>query len=196
GGLGQRFGLRRRGLGRCEDDLAALRAGDVGEELGRRDFEGMTAGALHRRLAVVHGAFLGIGESTASRGRRQTLSTDPPAPKAHSGGPYAIRPALGPRAPDSDAPFLISIGPRAAVTTPNPQIPPAEARIEHDPGGGHAKKPGRALLEVLRDERRHLEHADLLLAAEDDLEDVVRVDHALVLLVLQAVLLDVDPELL
>src|SRR5258706_714838 len=52
------------------------------------------------------------------------------------------------------------------------------------------------LLEVLRDERRHLEHGDLLLAVEHDLENVVSVDHPTVLRILQAVLLDVDPELL
>src|SRR6185295_6164865 len=71
-GLGRRFrgralaagGSQVFGLGRGgrraggEDDLGALRAGDVLEELVGGDDEGMAAGAFHRRLAVVHGAFL------------------------------------------------------------------------------------------------------------------------------------------
>src|SRR5436190_7617218 len=52
------------------------------------------------------------------------------------------------------------------------------------------------LLHVLVDELRHLEHRDLALAAEDRAELVVRVDHAALLLVLQAVPLDVLPQLL
>src|SRR5262245_44629454 len=55
---------------------------------------------------------------------------------------------------------------------------------------------GSVLLEVLGDERRHLEHADLLLAVEHGLQHVVGVDHAPVGLVLEPVLLDVHPELL
>src|SRR5579862_6332111 len=55
---------------------------------------------------------------------------------------------------------------------------------------------GRRLLEVLGDERRHLEHADLLLALEHGLQHVVGIDHAPVLRILKPVLLDVDPELL
>src|SRR5260221_12377836 len=51
-------------------------------------------------------------------------------------------------------------------------------------------------LYVLADKLRHLEHVDLRLAAEHRLERVVRFDHPLVLLVLQAVLLDVGPQLL
>src|SRR5689334_1633806 len=50
--------------------------------------------------------------------------------------------------------------------------------------------------DVLVDELRHLEHVDDALAAEHGLELVVRIDVALVLLVLQAVALDVGPDLL
>ena len=50
-------------------------------------------------------------------------------------------------------------------------------------------------LQVAGDQLGHLEHADLLLAAEDGFEVVVGIDLGL-LLVLQAVLLDVGPELL
>src|SRR5687767_4225519 len=49
---------------------------------------------------------------------------------------------------------------------------------------------------MLVDEGGHLEHRNLLLAAENLLEVVVRIDHALVLLILQAVGLDVVPHLL
>src|SRR5688572_33459039 len=52
------------------------------------------------------------------------------------------------------------------------------------------------LLEVLRDELGHLEHRDLLLVAEHRQELLVGVDVAAVLLVLEAVLLDVLPDLL
>src|SRR5262245_47601843 len=52
------------------------------------------------------------------------------------------------------------------------------------------------LLDVLADEFRHLEHVDRLLAAEDRFQRVVRVDHPLVLLVLQTILLDVGPQFL
>src|SRR5687767_10510388 len=55
---------------------------------------------------------------------------------------------------------------------------------------------GRRLLEMLRDELRHLEHADLPLASEDRAELVVRVDHGAFLRVLKLVLLDIRPELL
>jgi hypothetical protein len=48
---------------------------------------------------------------------------------------------------------------------------------------------------VLAHELGHLEHVDLLLAAEDGLELVVSVDVATVLLILQLVLLDVRPQL-
>src|SRR5207247_10397804 len=43
---------------------------------------------------------------------------------------------------------------------------------------------------------RHLEHVDGRLAAEHRLEHIVGLDHPLVLLVLQAILLDVGPEFL
>src|SRR4051812_13803156 len=49
---------------------------------------------------------------------------------------------------------------------------------------------------VLRDELGHLEHRHLGLAIEDLLQVGIGVDVALVLLVLEAVLLDVDPQLL
>ena len=49
---------------------------------------------------------------------------------------------------------------------------------------------------MTRDELRHLEHRDLGLAAEDGLQLVVRIDLGLHLLVLEAILLDVGPELL
>src|SRR5687768_11577824 len=49
---------------------------------------------------------------------------------------------------------------------------------------------------MLVDELRHLEHRDLALAAEDRLEVVVGVDHATLLGILQALPLDVLPELL
>src|SRR3712207_3764799 len=51
-------------------------------------------------------------------------------------------------------------------------------------------------VQVLRDELRHLEHADLVLAVEDRAELVVRVDHPLVVRVLQPLGLDVIPHLL
>src|SRR2546427_8752077 len=54
----------------------------------------------------------------------------------------------------------------------------------------------QGLLEMLRKQLVHLEHADLLLAAEDRPELGVGVDHPTVGLVLKAVLLDVDPHLL
>src|SRR2546427_351400 len=63
-------------------------------------------------------------------------------------------------------------------------------------GRGDGCSARRGLLEVLGDQLGHLEHADLLLAAEDLLERLVRVDHAAVLAVLELVLLDVFPELL
>ena len=50
--------------------------------------------------------------------------------------------------------------------------------------------------EVLRHQLRHVEHADLRLAAEHRLELVVGIDCAAVLCILQVVLLDVLPELL
>jgi len=49
---------------------------------------------------------------------------------------------------------------------------------------------------VLRDELGHLEHADLALATEDNLQRGIGIDLLLVLLVLETVLLDVVPELL
>src|SRR5262249_28920706 len=50
--------------------------------------------------------------------------------------------------------------------------------------------------EVLVDQLRHLEHRDLLLAAEDRLHLVVAVDHPALLGILEIVLADVGPELL
>src|SRR5262245_37809016 len=52
------------------------------------------------------------------------------------------------------------------------------------------------LLEMLRDELRHLEHADLALATENGAKLVVRIDHRALGLVLKLVLLDVRPKLL
>src|SRR5438309_5567696 len=52
------------------------------------------------------------------------------------------------------------------------------------------------LLEVAADQLGHLEHRHLVSAAEDGLELVVRVDHAAVFLVLQAIALDIAPDLL
>src|SRR5262245_16983866 len=52
------------------------------------------------------------------------------------------------------------------------------------------------LLEVLVDQLGHLEHRYRALAAEHGLELVVGIDVATVLLVLQAVALDVGPDLL
>ena len=49
---------------------------------------------------------------------------------------------------------------------------------------------------MLRDELRHLEHRDLRLPAEDRLQRIVGIDLRLHLLVLEAVLLDVIPNLL
>src|SRR5258705_9924570 len=63
-------------------------------------------------------------------------------------------------------------------------------------GIGEPSAMASELLQVLADKLRHLEHVDGLLAAEHGLEGVVRVDHPLVLLVLQPVLLDVGPQLL
>ena len=54
---------------------------------------------------------------------------------------------------------------------------------------------GKLLFDVLGDELRHLKHADLLLAAEDRFERVVRVDHRPLLGILKIVLFDVVPEL-
>lgn len=51
------------------------------------------------------------------------------------------------------------------------------------------------LFHVSRDEFRHLEHGDFVLA-EDCLQFVIREDVALVLRVLEIVFLDVDPDLL
>src|SRR5438445_8211801 len=68
----------------------------------------------------------------------------------------------------------------------------------HLAGGGweHPLPAARdPLAQVLVDQRSHLEHRDLLLAAEDLFQIVVGVDHPLVLLVLQAVGLDVVPHL-
>src|SRR5438552_184474 len=53
-----------------------------------------------------------------------------------------------------------------------------------------------ASAEVLAHQFRHFEHVDGRLPAEHGLEVVVGLDHPLVLLVLQAVLLDVRPEFL
>src|SRR5262249_15064869 len=50
--------------------------------------------------------------------------------------------------------------------------------------------------QVLAHKLGHLEHVDLGLPAENGLQRVVRLDHPLVLLILQLVLLDVRPELL
>ena len=52
------------------------------------------------------------------------------------------------------------------------------------------------LLQVPGDQFGHLEHADLLLAIEDDLQCGIRVDEGLLLGVLELVFLDVIPELL
>ena len=52
------------------------------------------------------------------------------------------------------------------------------------------------LLHVCRDEFRHLEHADLLLAAENGFECVISIDERLFLGILKVVLLDVVPEVL
>ena len=52
------------------------------------------------------------------------------------------------------------------------------------------------LADVLVNELGHLEHADLLLAAEDGFEFVVGVDQRALLRILKPVLLDVVPELL
>src|SRR5687767_14411527 len=49
---------------------------------------------------------------------------------------------------------------------------------------------------VTIDQLRHLEHRDLLLAAEDGAEPVVGVDHATLLRILEPVALDVLPQLL
>src|SRR3954465_2001389 len=64
--------------------------------------------------------------------------------------------------------------------------------ISHEPSA----MAGVVLLEVLAHQLGHLEHVDRRLAAEHGLQRVVGLDHALVLLVLEAVLLDVRPELL
>src|SRR4029079_10598916 len=56
-------------------------------------------------------------------------------------------------------------------------------------------RPARlTLFEVLVHQLRHFEHVDGRLAAENRLQAGVRVDHPPVLLVLQAVLLDVGPQ--
>src|SRR5712692_7050186 len=63
-------------------------------------------------------------------------------------------------------------------------------------GGPARRAPARASAQMLVDQRGHLEHRDLLLAAEDLFQIVIGVDHPLVLLVLQAVGFDVVPHLL
>ena len=60
--------------------------------------------------------------------------------------------------------------------------------------GGHVQR--SMLFQVLAHQLRHLEHVDRRLAAEHRLERVVRLDHPLVLLVLQPVLLDIGPQFL
>src|ERR1035437_2505681 len=97
------------------------------------------------------------------------------------------------------------MGLRAAVTQPRslqPRNPEGRA------GRGGRKKAAASKLaaaaknwrgplrDVARDELGHLEHADLGLATKDGLEGVVGIDLRADLLVLQAILLDVDPELL
>src|SRR4029453_17263830 len=62
------------------------------------------------------------------------------------------------------------------------------------PGGRLSLSCG--LLHVATDQFGHLEHRDLLLAAENGHQRAIGVDHPPVLLVLQAVLLYVRPELL
>ena len=62
-------------------------------------------------------------------------------------------------------------------------------------GAGRSRAPPHRLLQVLGDELGHLEHRDGLLAAENFAQLVVGVDVAAVDLVLEAVLLDVGPEL-
>src|SRR5438309_11222751 len=52
------------------------------------------------------------------------------------------------------------------------------------------------LLEVPADQLGHLEHRHLVSTAEHGLELVVRVDHAAVFLVLEAIALDIAPDLL
>src|SRR5712691_2227345 len=63
-------------------------------------------------------------------------------------------------------------------------------------GGPPAHRATRASAQMLVDQRGHIEHRDLLLAAEDLFQIVIGVDHPLVLLVLQAVGFDVVPHLL
>src|SRR4029079_19293459 len=71
----------------------------------------------------------------------------------------------------------------------------------HTPSSGTGARNGESGagslgLQVLVHKLGHLEHVDGGLAAEDRLQRVVRLDHPLVLLILQLVLLDVRPELL
>src|SRR5687767_5351791 len=74
-------------------------------------------------------------------------------------------------------------------------------RLQTPPRQAWRKRPAwrpavLVLFQMLADKLGHLEHVDLGLAAKHGLQRVVRLDHAFVLLVLQAVLLDVGPELL
>jgi hypothetical protein len=64
------------------------------------------------------------------------------------------------------------------------------------PPGLSQPPPGNRFLQVLVDQLGHLEHRHLRLAAEHRLQLVVGIDHATVLLVLQAIALDVAPDLL
>src|SRR4029079_2012242 len=71
----------------------------------------------------------------------------------------------------------------------------------HTPSSGTGARNGESGagslgLQVLVHKLGHLEHVDGGLAAEDRLQRGVRLDHPLVLLILQLVLLDVRPELL
>src|SRR5947209_2351946 len=75
-------------------------------------------------------------------------------------------------------------------------MPPRRRRGAPPCGAPHWPADSRALLEVLVDELRHLEHRDLALAAEDGLEVLVGVDLAAVLGVLETLPLDVRPQLL
>src|SRR5437899_11030926 len=88
---------------------------------------------------------------------------------------------------------------------PRPVCAPGRWRKKSRPAGSHrpavVSRPswrarGSCLLEMIRDELRHLEHRYLLLSPEHCAEFLVGIDKAPIDVVLQLVLLDVIPDLL
>src|SRR5471032_373934 len=98
----------------------------------------------------------------------------------------AIEPKLGRRRPRRHSP----------TATGTSRLHSGAKKTAAGAGPAAVGKDRGSLGNVARDELGHLEHRNLRLAAEHDLELVVGVDLGPDLLVLQTVLLDVRPELL